>query len=197
VPSGTVGVAYSQALTASGGTTPYSFALASGGPLAPGLTLSGSGVLSGTPTATGTFTFVVNTTDLNGCTGTQSYTNNIGPAAGLLAGLSGTVSQTIRKTFSGTLRTVSGGVTVINNSSKAYSAKTALATGRVKFYLCSSRVVDATAKVLSDQAVGTLAAHKSKRFTFTATIPSTTVVAGRYVIAVIDGNYVVVLGQLH
>jgi hypothetical protein len=166
------------------------------GTVPPGLNLTGSGVLSGTPTATGTYAFVVNATDLNGCTGSQAYTNNIGPGAGLLAGTAGTVSQTTRKTLAGTMRVVSGGITVVNNSSKAYSAKAALGSGRVKFYLGSAPVVDAAAKLLSDQAVGTLAAHKSKRFTFAATFPSTTVLTGRYVMAVIDGNTAVVLGQL-
>ena len=64
LPGGAVGTAYSQSLTASGGQAPYSFStsLASGA-LPGGLSLSGSGVISGVPTASGTFTFTVHGTD--------------------------------------------------------------------------------------------------------------------------------------
>ena len=56
--------AYTATLAASGGTTPYTWSLASGsGPLPNGLTLSNSGIISGTPTATGTFSFTVQVTD--------------------------------------------------------------------------------------------------------------------------------------
>ncbi len=73
LPAGTVGVPYSQTITASGGTAPYTLAVTSGA-LPAGLTLSSGGLLSGTPTATGTFTFSVIATDNVGFTGSQSYT---------------------------------------------------------------------------------------------------------------------------
>jgi len=50
--AGTIGVPYSQTLTASGGTTPYTWAVMSGS-LPSGLSLSNAGVLSGTPTGAG------------------------------------------------------------------------------------------------------------------------------------------------
>ena len=49
-------------LVANGGTLPYTWSLA-GGTLPTGLTLSSSGVISGTPTAAGTFSFTVRVTD--------------------------------------------------------------------------------------------------------------------------------------
>jgi hypothetical protein len=49
LPPGTDRVAYSQTITASGGTAPYTYTVA--GSIPPGLTLSSSGILSGTPTA--------------------------------------------------------------------------------------------------------------------------------------------------
>jgi hypothetical protein len=62
-PSGTVGVAYSATITASGGTAPLTTSVASGS-LPPGLTYSpANGVISGTPTAAGTYTFVLQLTD--------------------------------------------------------------------------------------------------------------------------------------
>jgi hypothetical protein len=58
-PDGQYGSAYiSQALTVTGGTPPYSFSV-SKGKLPPGITLSDSGVLSGTPTATGNYSFTI------------------------------------------------------------------------------------------------------------------------------------------
>jgi uncharacterized protein YhjY with autotransporter beta-barrel domain len=62
VPAGTVGAAYSETLSASGGTAPYTFSLVSGA-LPPGMTLSGAGALEGTPTSAGTFTFTARVTD--------------------------------------------------------------------------------------------------------------------------------------
>jgi uncharacterized protein YjdB len=61
--SGRVGVSYSTALAASGGTPPYAWSIYSGS-LPPGLSLnSASGGISGTPTATGTFRFTLRVTD--------------------------------------------------------------------------------------------------------------------------------------
>ena len=62
LPSGAVTAAYSQTLTASGGVSPYSFAVTAGA-LPAGLSLSAGGVLSGTPTAGGSFIFTATATD--------------------------------------------------------------------------------------------------------------------------------------
>lgn len=73
VPAAAVGAAYSQTFTASGGTGPYSFAISAGG-LPAGLTLdAGSGALTGTPTAGGTFNFTVRATDSDSLTGSRAY----------------------------------------------------------------------------------------------------------------------------
>ena len=57
-------VAYSQTLQASGGTTPYSWAV-SAGSLPDGLLLASFGEISGTPATAGTFDFTVLVTDSN------------------------------------------------------------------------------------------------------------------------------------
>jgi putative Ig domain-containing protein/FG-GAP repeat protein len=62
-PGGTLGQAYSQTLMARGGSGPYKWAVVSGSSLPSGLALSSGGVLSGTPTSAGTFTFTLQTTD--------------------------------------------------------------------------------------------------------------------------------------
>jgi len=65
LPDGTVGEPYSQALTATG-TTPISWLITSGS-LPDGLTLS-AGVISGTPTAAGAFTFRIRAANVLGAT---------------------------------------------------------------------------------------------------------------------------------
>ncbi len=69
VGNGTVGSPYSQALIVSGGVAPYSYAISSG-QLPNGVALNTStGVLTGTPTAPGTYSFIVRVVDANGATG--------------------------------------------------------------------------------------------------------------------------------
>jgi subtilisin-like proprotein convertase family protein len=69
LPGGQAGVAYSQALTASGGDAPYSNFTISAGALPAGLALSGAGTISGTPAAVGTFSFTVTAQDSTTGTG--------------------------------------------------------------------------------------------------------------------------------
>ncbi len=69
LPVGTGALSYTVTITASGGWGPYSFAVTSGS-LPTGLTLTSGGVLSGAPTALGTFAFTVTATDATGCVGT-------------------------------------------------------------------------------------------------------------------------------
>ncbi len=82
------GVAYSQQFTAVGGTAPYTF---SASPLSlteemlpPGITLSASGLLAGTPTSTGPYEFRLTVQDGIGNTFSRSYgltaTNSFGLA---------------------------------------------------------------------------------------------------------------------
>ena len=73
LPNGTVGTVYNQVITATGGTAPYTFAVSSG-TLPTGLTLNPTtGVINGSPTTAGTFTFTITATDVNGCSGSRLY----------------------------------------------------------------------------------------------------------------------------
>jgi len=88
LPIGTVGTAYSQLFAATGGTPPYSWSISSGS-LPEGLNLSASGLLDGTPTATGTSSFTVRVTDAASATSTKVFLegltiNPVAPPTGAL-----------------------------------------------------------------------------------------------------------------
>lgn len=80
IPNGRLGNAYNVALQATGGTPVYTFVVSSG-TLPPGLSLSGSGVLSGTPTSAGSFPVVIRLGDSNGAEFQKSFTILVGSSA--------------------------------------------------------------------------------------------------------------------
>jgi hypothetical protein len=82
LPNGTVQVAYSQQITGSGGTEPYTFAVTNG-TLPAGLTLTSSGLVSGTPTTVGTSVVTIRGTDANGCFAEVVYTISVAPEGAL------------------------------------------------------------------------------------------------------------------
>jgi hypothetical protein len=82
LPNGVVGTPYSQTVSGSGGTGPYTFTVSSGA-LPNGLMLNATtGVISGTPTAAGTFNFTITATDANGCPGSRPYSLGIAGRVG-------------------------------------------------------------------------------------------------------------------
>jgi hypothetical protein len=62
LPAGIVGAVYSSTLSATGGATPYSWTVSTG-VLPPGLNLTPSGTLAGTPTTAGSYSFTIEATD--------------------------------------------------------------------------------------------------------------------------------------
>jgi len=73
-----------QQLSAAGGVPPYLWSLVSGG-LPPGLTLSPSGSISGTPTSQGSFTFTVRVTDGATASAQRTFTLVITTSLGISA----------------------------------------------------------------------------------------------------------------
>lgn len=85
--NGTVNVAYSDTVSASGGTAPYTWSSTT---LPTGIVLNTStGVFSGTPTVIGTYSFIVTVTDSS--SPTQSYSQGFSIA---IAGLTISISPT-------------------------------------------------------------------------------------------------------
>src|SRR5919106_2794373 len=146
LPGARVGVSYSQALEATGGTQPYAWSLASGA-LPGGLSLdAATGAISGTPTSSGTFSFTARVTDDASQSDTQalSITVDVGPLVITTATLpSGTVGV-------------------------AYSA-TLAASGGVPPYAWS-RVSGKLPNGLALSSAGTLSGTPSKKGTYTFTL---------------------------
>ncbi|HEX5426331.1 MAG TPA: putative Ig domain-containing protein [Candidatus Acidoferrales bacterium] len=80
LPDGAEGTPYSEQFSASGGTSPYAWSVASGSTLPAGLTLSATGLLSGTPTAavsSATFDVTVTDSETPAVSVTQTFTLTI------------------------------------------------------------------------------------------------------------------------
>jgi hypothetical protein len=94
LPNGQQGTAYSQALSATGGTAPYTYAITAGA-LPTGLTLT-NGTIAGTPTTNGTFNFTVTATDASAApgpySGSQAYSLVITAPAITATTWTGTIS---------------------------------------------------------------------------------------------------------
>lgn len=87
----TQGVAYSQTLSASGGTAPYSYTVTSGA-LPSGMTLSPGGLLSGVPTSAGPSNFTITATDSLASTGSRAYGLTVAAPTPVAGNVSLTVS---------------------------------------------------------------------------------------------------------
>jgi uncharacterized protein YhjY with autotransporter beta-barrel domain len=83
LPQPTVGIAYNQQIAVTGGTSPYTNFSVSSGALPSGLSLSSSGVLSGTPTTAANYNFTVQMADSSTPTtyyGAHTYTLTVNTA---------------------------------------------------------------------------------------------------------------------
>jgi subtilisin family serine protease len=83
LPDATYAVSYDQALTATGGTGPYTWSV-SGGALPGGLALQPDGTLTGIPTEQGVFAFTAEVRDANDTLASQSLGLNVFGASGTL-----------------------------------------------------------------------------------------------------------------
>ena len=85
LPAGTVGAAYTQSLSATAGTTPYTWTVSTGS-LPSGLFWD-NGTITGTPNAAGNATFTVRVTGNNGASSTMDLSLSILPASAELGDL--------------------------------------------------------------------------------------------------------------
>lgn len=115
---GKVGSPYSSTVAVSGGKAPFTFSIVSGSLPAGTMLNSSTGVISGTPTASGTFTFTAKVSDANGSTDTVTCSITvIGSPVDLDCGACGGGKATVGVAYSAAF-TVTGG-----SSPFAYSIK--------------------------------------------------------------------------
>lgn len=112
MPNGTQGSAYNVPLVAAGGVPPYTWAKTSGS-LPPGLNLTSAGVVQGTTTSTGNYSFTAQATDSNSPAGTAAMNLQItvNGSAGSLSVTSSTLANGTISTPYNAMLTANGGIT--------------------------------------------------------------------------------------
>jgi hypothetical protein len=110
LPGGTVSQAYSETVAVTGGTTPYSWTLSSGA-FPTGLTLgAASGVISGTPSQSGTSSFTIQVKDASGQSAAASLAIQIAsaPVATLKITTTSLPNGTVSQAYSATIAATGG-----------------------------------------------------------------------------------------
>jgi streptogramin lyase len=77
--AGMVGAAYSASFAATGGTPPYSWSFSAGTPFPPGLAVAATGVMSGTPSTAGGYSFFVRVADSDAHVTQAAFTMTVNP----------------------------------------------------------------------------------------------------------------------
>lgn len=168
LPNAVEDSAYSQTITASGGTgTGYSFAVTAGS-LPPGITLAPSGALSGTPPTPGSYDFTVTATDSAGNTGVRAYTLVVQPIGAIVISPPTLPNGTILSAYSQTISATGGTGTGYQFTVIAGSLPTGL-------------TLDATSGVLS----GTPTARGSFAFTVQVTDSGSHTATQAYAITIV------------
>lgn len=110
LPDAYLGQPYSARLTASGGTSPYTFAITYGQSWSADLSLNADGTITGTPSGsgTGTLSFTVIATDANGSYGYRDFQIKL-RSAGSLTLLPATLPPAVVGQFYDTSMTAAGG----------------------------------------------------------------------------------------
>jgi hypothetical protein len=179
LPDWTVDHEYSQQLTAEGGVGAWTWSDLNGDLVGSGLTLSSSGLLSGTPTSTGTVSFTAHVTDEGSGSADQPLSFTVNPHVAITT--SSLPDGTVGEVYSQYLSVTGGtGATVWADKNDNLSAfGLSLSTdGHISGTPDSSGTVEVTAKVTD--AVGDYA---EKVFSFN--------VAAAYLCGDADGNEIV------
>jgi hypothetical protein len=138
LPAGTVGTAYSATLAATGGVSPYTW---SGSGLPGGLSLSSAGAISGTPTASGSFSASITVLDSTNATASASETISVASAPAPPPPASSTITVIQRATLN---QQPSSSGTVTLALPKASGAGDALIVGVSFWPLDVSSVTDSS-----------------------------------------------------
>jgi len=158
LPAPTVGVSYSETVSASGGVAPYSYSI-SAGALPAGLALSAGGVLSGTATAGGSVSFTVTAKDTDSFTAVHTYSVTVARQASQITVSASssavnpaqavTLVATVSATIAGTPIVPTGTVTFLDNGT---AVGTAMLTGGTATLVIASLPAGATAVITASYA---------------------------------------------
>ena len=110
LPDGTVGTAYSATVTATGGVPPYSWSIFSGS-LPSGVLLQTGGVIAGTPTIPGTYSFqmrVIDSSPIQQNFTSLNFTVTINPAGPLAIRTTGLMDATVNTPYQAQLVATGG-----------------------------------------------------------------------------------------
>ena len=184
LPWGMTNTPYSQTLVATGGKASYTWSLSTGSLLPDGLTLdTATGVISGTPTAPGTFAIAVQARDANATTAEKSisitlYDSTIKPDL--------VVSSVTAPTTGGAGLFITLNDTVKNNGPGAVLATT------IRFYLSTDTSFDNNDTMLTSRAIPALLSGDTNSGTTSVAIPTGTASGTYYIIARADGGDLIV-----
>ena len=107
LPSGVLNSSYNASLQATGGLPPYAWSLTAGN-LPPGLSLNSTGLISGTPTASGTWGFTTQVSDSESPPATASAPLSITVQSSLSITTNSLPSGTVNNPYSATLAATGG-----------------------------------------------------------------------------------------
>ena len=155
LPGGTVGSAYSATLAASGVTSPYTWTLVSGS-LPAGLSISSSGVISGTPTTAASSTFTIRVADSASHNNTAALSINVSaaPTTTTTTTTATTPTTTTETTAANTPATTAQTATVstivlgsagsfaVSNGAVSTAASLGSADGRISLNLAANTAVN-------------------------------------------------------
>ncbi len=166
LPNATAGTAYSQNLAATGGTPTYTWTAAS---LPSWLSLSSAGVLSGTPTQSGTFPFTVTVTDSAKATASKPFSLTVNPAVLSITTASPLPNGTMGAAYSQTLAATGGTPTYSWTAASLPSWLLLSSVGVLSGTPTQSGVFTLTV-IVTDSAKPAVTA--SKQFTLTVAVPA-------------------------
>jgi predicted outer membrane repeat protein len=145
LPGGIALSGYSQTLGASGGTSPYTFAVTSG-TLPTGLTLSSGGALTGRLKASGTFNFTATATDANKHTASQAYSITV---TGAMLTVNSTSDVVATCSMVGTICLRNAMSAVTNMGTIAFSVSGTLTLGSMLPAVSSTVTIDGTGQSIT------------------------------------------------